>query len=458
LVEPKNPAAIADTILELIANPAKADELARRGRESVVAKYAGKIYAEKVGRLYEQLMERKNTKIQKHSKGIAYILGSFPGGNPPFIINEIKGLQKEGLDIVVCPIHKRGLSGRDANIDGIKALYADPIFSPKIIRAHFYYFFRKPGVYFKILLKNKVFGGKKIFWEGVYYARVINKIGIRHVHAHFAWNAADCARIIKRLAGVSFSMTAHQSDIHRFPERLSEKLEDAKFILTCTRGNKDYLEKKYGEKIGSKISVVYHGIDVSQFSPDIRKKEKDIDILSIGSLIKYKGFEYLIKACAEVKDRRLFRKCVIVGDGEDKDSLEALIRRLGLSDKVEIKDPVSHSEIAVLYGRAKSFILPITIIDGAPHGIPNVLAEAMAMGLPVIATNVPHIPELIENNKNGLLVADKDPLELANAIGEILSNEDLRSRLGEEARTKIISDFDGKTLARRIADIFKAVA
>jgi glycosyltransferase involved in cell wall biosynthesis len=387
-------------------------------------------------------------------KTIAYILGSFPGGNPPFVINEINGLQKENVDIMVLPIHKRVLSGRDANTDGIKALYADPVFSPKIFAAHFYYFFRKPVTYLKLLLRNKVFGGKKIFWEGVYYARAIRKMGIRHIHAHFAWNAADCARIINKLTNIPFSLTAHQSDIHRYPERLNEKLKEAKFILTCTKGNKEFLASKYGDDIGSKVYAIYHGIDLSQFSPDIKKMVKDIDILSIGALIKCKGFEYLIKACAKIKNHNIFRKCVIVGNGEEKANLKTLIQQLGLSDKIEIKDPVSHSEVTMLYERSKSFILPATIIDCAPHGIPNVLAEAMVMGLPVIATNVPHIPELIENNKNGLLIADKDPLGLADAIREILSNEHLRFRLSEEARAKIIRDFDAKKHAQKIATLF----
>jgi glycosyltransferase involved in cell wall biosynthesis len=308
------------------------------------------------------------------------------------------------------------------------------------------------------LLRNKVFGGKKIFWEGVYYARAIKQMGIRHVHAHFAWNAADCARIINKLANIPFSLTAHQSDIHRYPQLLDEKLKEAKFILTCTKGNKEYLVSKYGEDIGSKVYAIHHGIDLSQFSPDIKKMVKDIDILSIGALIKCKGFEYLIKACAEIKNHNIFRKCVIVGNGEEKANLKTLIQQLGLSDKIEIKDPVSHSEVAVLYERARSFVLSATIIDGAPHGIPNVLAEAMAMGLPVIATDIPHISELIENKKNGLLVADKDPFALADAIEEILSNEDLRSRLGEEARTKIINDFDAKKHVQKIANLFAQVA
>lgn len=455
LVDQKNPTAIADAILDIVKNPAKADELARRGRESIVAKYTGSIYAEKVGRLYETAMARKCTMIQKRSKCIAYILGSFPGGNPPFIINEVKALQSKGVDIIVCPIHRRSLSGRDANADGIKAIYADPIFSHTIIAAHFYYLFRKPGTYFKLLLNNKMFGGKKIFWEGVYYAMTIKKMGIRHVHAHFAWNATDCARIINKLTNIPFSFTAHQSDIHRYPERLGDKLEEAKFILTCTKGNKEYLAAKYGDNIGSKTHAVYHGIEMSKFIPE-ENANKSIDILSIGGLIKCKGFEYLIKACGllMIKNSYLCKKCVIVGNGEEKGSLISLIRDLDLENNVEILDPVSYEEVAKLYRKAKIFVLPVTIIDGAPHGIPNVLAEAMAVGLPVIATNVPHIPELIENNINGLLIADKDPRGLADAIEELLSSEGLRSRLGEEARKKIINDFDSKKHAQTMVDLF----
>lgn len=454
LVEQKNPAGIADAILDLVKNPAKADELARRGRESIVAKYTGGIYAEKVGRLYETVMERKHTTIQKRSKSIAYILGSFPGGVEPFIINEIKGLQKENVDIVVFPIRRQVVSGRDTNTDGIEAIYADPTFSPKIIAAHFYYFFRKPTVYFKVLLINKVYGNKKTFWVGVYYARVIKKMGIRHIHAHFAWNAADCARVINKLTAVHFSITAHQSDIHRCPQRLGEKLNESKFVLTCTKGNKEFLASKYGDRVGSKTYAIYHGIDLSQFSPGIKNMAKDIDILSIGNLIKCKGFEYLIKACAEINNHNMFRKCVIVGKGEEKANLEVLIQQLGLSDKIEIKGLVSHSELSVLYERARLFILPTTIIDGAPHGIPNVLAEAMAMGMPVIATNVPHIPELIENTKNGLLIADKDPRSIVGAIKELLSNDDLMSQLGNEARASIIRDFDAKKHVQKIATLF----
>ncbi len=393
-----------------------------------------------------------------HKKKIAYILGSFPGGCPPFIINEIKGLTDEGIEIVVFPVHKKNITNIVNDNGGFCAIYADPIFSFRIIIAHLYFLFRRPIEYCRILIKNRSFGGKRVVWESTYYAKTIRELQINHVHAHFAWNAADCAMIIKRLTGISFSLTAHQSDIHRFPERLYEKLREAKFILTCTKGNMEYLSNKYGEVIGAKTFAVYHGVDVRKVFNDDRESEKEIDILSIGTLIKVKGFEYLIRACGVLRENNLFKKCVIVGMGEEKDNLESLIQQMGLKDKIEIRDPVSYEEVVNLYREAKIFVLTATVIDGAPHGIPNVIAEAMAMRLPVIAFNVPHIPELIENGKNGFLIPDKDPERLAEAIEKLLSDVELRYRVGKSAKEKILKDFDSKTHIQKIAELFAQAA
>lgn len=390
----------------------------------------------------------------RYSNKIAYILGSFPGGCSPFIINEIKGLTDEGIDIIVFPVHKTNITNVGISSGGICAVYADPIFSLKIIVAHLYFILRRPIEYCRILIKNRSFGGKRVFCEAAYYAKIIRRLGIKHVHAHFAWQAADCARIVKRLSGIPFSLTAHQSDIHRKPERLYEKLSEAKFVLTCTRGNKEYLAYKYNDEVGTKIFTVYHGTDIDRFSPGHTGDTQDIDILSIGSLITVKGFEYLIKACAELKENELFKKCVIVGQGEEKGNLDSLINELGLVGKVEIIDPVPYIEIANLYRRATIFVLPVTVINGAPHGIPNVIAEAMAMGLPVIAFNVPHIPELIENDKNGFLIPDKDPDRLAQVIEKLLSDAELRYRVGRSARERIINDFDVKKNVQSIAKLF----
>jgi len=411
----------------------------------------------KIARIFARFTEKFGIRT-KMSRKIAYILGSFAGGNPPFIINEIKGLQKENVDIVVFPVHKRALSGRDANTDGIKAIYADPMFSPRVIAAHFYYFFRKPGTYLKLLLRNKVFGGKKIFWEGVYYARVIKQMGIRHIHAHFVWNAADCARLINRLTNIPFSVSVHANDIYCATERLEEKLTEAEFIITCVRNNKTYIGEKFGQLIEQKIHAIYHGVDMERFTPRVMAKQ-DIDILSIANLVEKKGHRYLIEACGLLKNEGVRFKCSIIGEGPQKNELLSMIKERELVEYVQILNEYRHEELLPVYSKSKIFVLPSVITNnGDRDGIPNVLAEAMAMGLTVISTDLPNITELIENNKNGRLVADKNPRGLADAIEEILSNEDLRSRLGEEARIKIISDFDAKKHVQKIANLFVQIA
>ncbi len=296
------------------------------------------------------------------SRMIAYILGSFPGRNESFVINEIKGLQKEGIDIVVCPIHKRSLSGRDANTDGIKALYADSIFSPKIMAAHFYYIFRKPAIYFEQLLKNKVFGGKKIFLKGVYYARAIKRMGIRHIHAHFAWIAADCARLINRLTDIPFSVSVHAKDIYYAPERLEEKLTEAEFIITCVKNNKTYIGEKFGQLIEQKIHAIYHGLDIERFMLRVMAKQ-DIDILSIANLVEKKGLRYLIEACGLLKNEGVRLKCSIIGEGPQKNELLSMIKEHGLEEYIQILKEYQPEELLSFYAKSKIFVLPSVITN-----------------------------------------------------------------------------------------------
>lgn len=391
------------------------------------------------------------------SRKIAYILRSFPGENEPFVIHEIKGLQKTGIDIVVCPINKRGLSGRDANTDGIKALYADPIFSLKIIAAHFYYLFRKPVTYLKILLRNKVFGGKKVFLAGVYYAKATKKMGIRHIHAHFALIAADCARIINRLTNIPFSISVHAADIYYVPERLEEKLTEAEFIITCVKNNKTYLGDKFGQHIEQKINAIYHGVDTERFVPCVMAKQ-DIDVLCIANLVEKKGHRYLIEACTLLKIEGVRLKCCIIGEGPQKSELLSMIKEHGLENYTQILKEYPNENLPSLYAKSKMFVLSSIITDrGDRDGIPNVLAEAMAMGLPIISTDLPNIAELVENEETGLLVPGKNPEKLAEAIQKLLVDEELRYKLGNNAREKMLNDFDAKEHVKNIAVMFDNV-
>lgn len=390
------------------------------------------------------------------AKKIAYILGSFPGGEPPFIINEIKELIKEGLDILVFPVHK--VNGGDRKVDsrGIKAIYADPIFSLKIIMAHLYFIFRSPFEYFSLLIKNKIFGGKKIFWEGVYYAKVIDGLQIKHIHAHFAWNSTDCARMVKRLTGIPFSFTAHARDIYVETDYFKEKLEDAKFVITCVQHNKDYMVRHYGDEFEDKINVVYHGVDIDKFNPQDRQEKSKIDILSITqALSEKKGLDYLIEAIFLLKNRGFSVNCQIIGKGKNSSRLDDLVNDLGVRDYIKLVKPLRQEKLVEFYQNSKIFVLPCIIArDGDRDGIPNVLAEAMAMEIPVISTKLPNIAELIEDGKDGILVPERNARVLADTIEKLLSDAGKRKKMEKNAREKVTKEFDAKEHIKKLAALF----
>jgi len=381
---------------------------------------------------------------------IAYILRVFPG-EPPFIMNEVNGIRDLGVNVIIFTVNNNKNKIVDPSWD--KEIFnVFNYLSLDVIRAHIFHILKRPYKYIQLILQCNKMGGWQVFWKAIYYSYIARIHNIQHIHAHFAWDAADMAMMMSTISGISFSFTAHQSDIHRDPIRLKEKIDKAKYVLTCTNGNRDYLSAKYGNK--NKIYAIYHGVDRDMFSVNMNADSKDIDIISVGRLIKVKGFDYLIEACARLKLSGLLNKCVIVGDGEEMNNLSGLVKQYGLEDKIELKGAVPYKEIIILYQRAKIFALTATVIDGAPHGIPNVIAEGMAMGLPVIAFDVPHINELIENGINGILVPDKNIDELVKSIKELLNNNEERKRLGSKAINKVSKCFDLKEQNRKILDLF----
>ena len=383
------------------------------------------------------------------AKKIAYILGKFPGV-PPFVFNEIKEIKIMGFDVTLFSVNNpKGKIIEDEWTD--ITFYVKNYIAPRVVFSHVYYLFNKPQLYMSFLLGNKKFGGLPVFWKSVYYAYIIKKKKIKHIHAHFAWDAADVAMIVSKFCVIPYSITAHQSDIHRNPVRLFQKLANAKFILTCTKGNEQYFSVKFGPHVKNKTYTVYHGIDPKRFDGMASANGKDIDVLGIGSLLEFKGFNYLIDACKILVDQGLDLKFVVIGKGERRKYLEEKISSLGLENYVWLIGYVPYENIKEYYSRAKIFSLPVIMCDGSPHGIPNVIAEAMAMRLPVVVTNVPHIPELVVNNETGFMVPENDTFALAKAIGKLLDDDELREIIGQKAREKIISDFNFKKNIENIA-------
>jgi glycosyltransferase involved in cell wall biosynthesis len=389
---------------------------------------------------------------------LAYLLGSYPGKVEAFVRNEMKEIIRQGFIIYVCPIHYISMDNKNEDRQMPGAIYEGPPSLSSILFAHLFFMFCNPSAYFECLFKYKIYGGKRAFLKSAYFAWKIKRLGIKHIHAHFAWTATDSARMISRLINIPFSFSAHAADIYYIPDRFEEKLREAKFVITCVQNNKTYISKTFGQALGQKVEVVYHGVNVEKFKPP-RIIDKSIDVLSIANLVEKKGHRYLIEACSILKQEGIVVKCVILGEGPEKERLSRMIKEFGLERSVEFKNRCSQNEMPSIYADSKIFVLASIITDsGDRDGIPNVLAEAMAMGLPVISTDLPNITELIKNGETGLLVTDSAPGKLAQAIEKLLGDQELRNKLGTNARAKIVSDFDAKKHAQKIANLFAQVA
>jgi glycosyltransferase involved in cell wall biosynthesis len=280
------------------------------------------------------------------------------------------------------------------------------------------------------------------FVQAGWLAAQLRDDGIGHLHTHFISTPADVADLVSQLTTLPFSISAHAKDIYLSdPADLRRKLEAARFTVTCTEFNRRTLASIAPR---ARVHRMYHGVDRAQFHPR-RRAGTDAPpvILSVGRLREKKGLDTLIDACRVLRDRGEAFRCEIVGYGEEHDRLRARIARQGLTGEVCLVGKLSREQVIESYARAAVYVQPSRIAaDGDRDGIPNVLLEAMAMGLPVVASNISGIPELVGDGRNGLLVEPDDPLVLADAITRLLHEPRLCADLGRHARETVTESFD----------------
>lgn len=308
-------------------------------------------------------------------------------------------------------------------------------------------------------LPRKVF--VKEFLQAGYIAHeIVRRPEIAHIHAHFCHGATTVAMFAARLANLPFSFTAHAKDIYlgelNPKDLLPRKMNRAKFVVTCTGANKKHLDTLRPEG-AAPVHAIYHGLDTGLFAPPSRREETAPPlILSVGRFVEKKGFEYLVEACGMLRDRGYTFQCQIVGGADAyQQTVQQRISALRLEEVVILRNAVTQEQLRDIYAASTVFALPCQVLDnGDRDGIPNVLAEAMAMRMPVVSTNISGIPELVTSGHNGLLVPPRDAAALAEALAALLDDPFLRRRLGQQARTTIVDVFDSRRNTMRLAELF----
>jgi len=296
------------------------------------------------------------------------------------------------------------------------------------------------------------------FFEAAYLADILSRSPADQLHAHFASTPALVALYTHRLCGIPYTFTAHAKDIYvSDPNTFRDKLKEARAVVTCTQYNHRFLSQQYGPLCDGKVRSIYHGLDVSQFNfrPPSELDSGEPLILSVARLIEKKGLGHLIAAADILRRRGRNFHLEIIGSGPQRKVLQAQAKQLGLEDWIELLGAQAHDVVCRAYQRASVFVLPSVIAsNGDRDGIPNVLLEAMASGVPVVSTPVSGIPELIEPGVDGLLVPPNDPQALAEAIEQLFASKELRVKIARAARAKIESSFSLNASAERLLALF----
>ena len=268
------------------------------------------------------------------------------------------------------------------------------------------------------------------------------------------------ALFLKKLYGIPYINTIHGEEVH-----LSQRyhmifvlrwlVNNSSKTVTNSRATKKFcLDAGLDE---SKIEVIPFGVDTDFFMPlDVYKDENIFQILSVGYLIERKGFEYLIRAMPHVLKEHDNVRLKIIGSGPLESKLKELIYELGLGDEVKIVRNVSDEELLMAYNSADLFVLP-SVVDsqGNTEGLGVVLLEAMACGLPVIGSDVGGIPDIITNNKTGILIEEKDVPGISEAIKKLIEDEELRTILSKNGYYSVKHNFNWETLAKRYIEVFE---
>lgn len=403
---------------------------------------------------------------------VAYIMSRFPKLTETFILYEILALESAGVDVHVFPLlreHERVLHAEATRL--VEQAHYQPFMSRAILGSQLRMLWHRPGAYLGTLLsllwanrgsRNHAVGALGIFPKTVHNARLMQQIGIEHVHCHFATHPAAAGFVIQRLTGIPYSFTAHGSDIHVDRSGLCQKVESAAFVIAISEFNRRVIVDECGTASERRVEVLHTGVDTDHFRPGERPPPSDAPfaLICIGTMHEVKGQAYLLEACARLARDGIQLVCRLVGDGPDEPMLRQLVDRLQISPMVVFEGRRTRDEIAELLARSDVLVAPsVAASDGKREGIPVVLMEAMSSGVPVVASDLSGIPELVRDGQTGLLTPPRDAAALAAALRRLHDDTALRARLATAGRAVVQREFDIRRNAAVLVDrLERAVA
>jgi len=376
---------------------------------------------------------------------VAYVLAGYPARSETFIRREIEAVRGHGVQVDIYALRKGEGSTEVGEATYRKEipvaekcmslLWAAlrPLKLARAIGGIFRDHFAEPSR-FCSSLRNLA--------AAAAFARRIKRSGAGCVHAHFANEPTAVARSVSLLVTIPYTFSVHAYDIFVDNPTLTDKIGSARAVAACTEAAARRVRELTPSDLHHKIHVVRHGVGPLPSSEQTESERRPL-VLMVGRLVEKKGVPTLLAAVKLLRDKGRPIECVILGDGTQRASVERAVDELGIKDAVQLPGWAAPEDVRKWMSRASVLAAPsVVTADGDRDGLPNVILEAAAAGLPVVASDVGGIGEFVCNEVTGLLVTPGDADALATAIERMMEDEVFRKKVAEAAREKVGREYD----------------
>ncbi|WP_339952012.1 glycosyltransferase [uncultured Albimonas sp.] len=388
-----------------------------------------------------------------NSRGpIAFLTGEYPRATDTFIQREVAGLRAQGLDVLTCSVRRTDPSQQVSAFQRAEAAATFHVLetakSPlRLARAHLGWIARAPGRWARALglaARTAPPGLKGGLWQLFYFleagvlAEHMRRSGAVWLHHHFADSSGSVALLAAEIADLPRSFTLHGPAEFHAPEtwRLDVKIARARFVACISHFARSQCMLFSAREHWGKLRIVHCGVEPAAYAPAPGRSPGKRAVF-VGRLAPEKGLTVLLEAFATLRARHPEAELALIGDGPSRADIEAEIARGGFGEAVKILGFLPPEAVAAELSRADLLVLP-----SFAEGLPVVLMEALATGIPALATRIAAVEELVEPEVSGLTVAPGDAAGLAAAMDRLLSDPELRARMGEAGRAKVAAEFD----------------
>jgi colanic acid/amylovoran biosynthesis glycosyltransferase len=402
---------------------------------------------------------------------VAYLANQFPAAVEPYVGEEIGELRRRGVSVIPGSVRRPVTAEVSSSNElwGSSVLCLQPLRMLILLQALFLIAARWQQIsnlVARILLRGKESPKLRLkallhTWLGGYYAVLLRKRGVTHIHVHHGYFGSWIAMAAARLLGITFSMTTHGSDLLLHGVYLDTKLQDCQSCITISDYNRRHILSNFPGIDSKKITVVRLGVDAPSTAKFFRRAGSSPDhnftLLAVGRLHAVKDHAFLIRACSRLRDAGLEFKCAIAGEGPERHHLEFMIRENQLQDRITLLGHVARPEIDALYWSAD-----MVVLTSLSEGIPLALMEAMIRGKIVLAPAITGIPELVIPGKTGFLYEAGDLEDFVRRIHFLQALMRFEARasgnrlnwIRHAARVQVALNFNRKRNLNRFADVF----